>query len=43
MEIMSTIAGVNPIYMNAAAMTQDPVERLILIMTSSIAFIYPTH
>jgi hypothetical protein len=43
MEVMSTIAGVNPIYMNAAAMSKDPVERLIYIMTSSIAFIYPTH
>jgi len=27
LEIMATIAGVNPYYMNAAALSQDPIER----------------
>ena len=43
LEVMGTIAGVNPLYMNAAAMTIDPIERFKLIMASSIACIYPTH
>jgi len=43
LEIMATIAGVNPVFVSAAAMTNDPIERLILVMASSLAFIYPTH
>ena len=40
---MSTISGVYPTYMNAAALTTDPIERLKLVMTSSVAFLFPTH
>lgn len=43
LEAMGTIAGVYPFYMNAAALSNDPVERMKLVMTSSIAFLYPTH
>ena len=43
LETMATIAGVYPIYMNHAAQTNDPVERMKLVMTTSIAFLYPTH
>ena len=43
LEVMATIAGVNPVFVSAAAMTNDPIERLILVMASSLAFIYPTH
>lgn len=43
LEIMATIAGVNPLYMNAAALSNDPIERFKLIMCSTVAFIYPTH
>jgi hypothetical protein len=43
LEVMATIAGVNPVFLNAAAMTSDPIERLVLTMVSSLAFIYPTH
>lgn len=32
LECMSTISGVNPFYMNAAAMATDPVERMKLVM-----------
>ena len=40
---VGSIATVFPYYLNAAAVTTDPVERLKLVMVSSIAFIYPTH
>lgn len=43
LEVMATIAGVNPLYMNAAALSADPVERLKFIMCSTVAFIFPTH
>jgi hypothetical protein len=43
LEAMSTITGVYPTYMNAAALTTDPIERMKLVMASSIAFLYPTH
>lgn len=43
LEVMATISGVNPFYLNAAALTRDPIERLIFLVTSTIAFIYPTH
>ena len=43
LELMATIAGVNAIYMNAAAQTLDPIERLKLVMCSSVAFVHPTH
>jgi hypothetical protein len=29
--------------MNAAALSKDPVERMKLMMTSSLAWIYCTH
>jgi hypothetical protein len=43
LEVIATIAGVNPVYINAAALSKDPVERMKLVMTSSVAFLYPTH
>ena len=43
LEVIATIQQVNPVFINAAALIQDPIERMKLVMTSSIAFIYPTH
>lgn len=43
LEVIATIVGVHPVFINAAALTSDPIERLILVMTASIALIYPTH
>ena len=43
LEVMATIAGVNPIFITAAALSNDPIERLILVIAASIALIYPTH
>ena len=34
---------VNPVYLNAAAMTNDPVERMKLIVAATVAYIFPTH
>lgn len=43
LETTATISGVHPFYLNAAALQSDPLERLKLLMTSTIAFLYPTH
>lgn len=43
LEIMATIVGVHSFYMNAAAYTKDPVERMKYIMACSVAYIFPTH
>ena len=43
LEVMATIAGVNPTFINAAAQTSDPIDRLLMVVASTVAFIYPTH
>jgi hypothetical protein len=43
LESIGEVAGINPIYINAAALSQDPIERIILAITSSLAYFYPTH
>ena len=43
LELVATIVGVHPIFINAAAFTNDPIERLKLVITSTVSFIYPTH
>lgn len=43
LEIMATIVGVHSFYMNAAAMSKDPLERMKLVMACSVAYIFPTH
>lgn len=43
LEIIATIAGVNPLYLNKAALINDPIERMKLVMCSSIAMLFPTH
>jgi hypothetical protein len=43
LELLGVTSCVNPLYMNAAALTSDPIERMIYIMTSSIAWLHPTH
>jgi hypothetical protein len=43
LETTATVSGVHPLYLNAAALTNDPVERMKLVMTATIAFLYPTH
>jgi hypothetical protein len=34
---------VNPVFLNAAALTKDPIERMKLVISASLAWIYPTH
>ena len=43
LESIGELAGVNPLFVNAAALSKDPIERMILAMTASIAYFYPTH
>ncbi len=43
LELVATIVGVYPLYLNAAALSDDPIHRLINVMVSSIAFLQPTH
>jgi hypothetical protein len=43
LELIALIGGVHPIFLNAAAMTDDPIERLKLVMCASVALVYPTH
>jgi hypothetical protein len=43
LEVFATIAGLNPIFINAAALATNPVERLNLVIASTVALIFPTH
>ena len=43
MQVYASVAGPMARYFNAAAMSNDPIERMKLIMTASIAFLMPTH
>lgn len=43
LESIGELAGVNPILINAAALSKDPIERMIMAMTASIAYFFPTH
>jgi hypothetical protein len=42
-EIVASIGCIAPIYLNAAALAKDPVERMKYVMIASIAFIWPSH
>jgi len=44
--ILQLLAGCNlhaPLYLNAAALINDPVERMKFVIANSISYIYPTH
>lgn len=43
LQIYSRVIGPMAHYFNAAAMTDDPVLRMKLVMTGSIAFMYHCH
>jgi hypothetical protein len=43
LELVGLISGVYPLYMNAAALSNDPVQRLINVMAASVAFLIPAH
>jgi len=40
---VGSIGCVFPYYLNAAALKDDPVERMKIVMVSTIAFLFPTH
>ena len=37
LQAMAGMARVNPYYMNAAALTDDPLERMKLLLTAALA------
>ena len=41
--MIATMSLHSPTYMSAAAMATDPVERMKLVMTTSLSFLYGTH
>lgn len=43
LESIGALQGVNPIFINAAALSRDPIERMIFVMTAAISYFYPTH
>lgn len=43
LESIGELSGVNPLYINAAALSQDPVERVMMAMCAAISYFYPTH
>lgn len=43
LELTALIASVYPLYMNAAALTSDPIKRLSYVMVSSVAFALKSH
>ena len=42
-ELVASIGCVGPAYLNAAALSKDPIERMKYVMVASVAFIGPTH
>jgi hypothetical protein len=42
-EVVASVACVGPIFLNAAALAKDPVERMKYAMVASIAFIGSCH
>lgn len=43
LQATSLIAKASSFYLTRAANTDDPVERMKLVITSTIAFLYPSH
>ena len=43
LEIISTGGIYTPVYLSAAALSNDPVERMKFVMVNSLAFVYHTH
>jgi hypothetical protein len=41
--LIATMGKHSPIYMNAAAQTRDPVERMKFVMVTSLSFVQPSH
>jgi hypothetical protein len=41
--MVATMSIHSPLYMTAACFTKDPVERMRLVMTTSLSFLYSTH
>jgi hypothetical protein len=33
----------SPVFLNAAALTENPLERMKFVMCNTLSYIYPTH
>lgn len=42
-ELVASIGCVGPAYLNASALTKDPIERMKYVMVASVAFIGNLH
>ena len=43
LESIASVACVFPTFLNAAALTDNPIERMKYVMCASIALLHPTH
>lgn len=43
LSLLSQCSIHTPIYLTRAALINNPLERMKLVMTQSLSFIYPTH
>ena len=43
LQLVATCSLHAPVYLNAAALHSDPVERMKFVIANSISYIYPTH
>mmetsp|Transcript_34187 Transcript_34187/g.42274 ORF Transcript_34187/g.42274 Transcript_34187/m.42274 type:complete len:109 (-) Transcript_34187:919-1245(-) len=43
LQAMSTMGNVSSYYYTLAALTEDPIERMKMVVTASIAYLEPTH
>lgn len=43
LQIVASICCVNPVYLNAAALAPDLIERMKFVICGAVAWIYPSH
>jgi hypothetical protein len=41
--LIATMSKHSPIYMTAAALARDPIERMKFVMVTSLSFVQPCH
>ena len=41
--VIATLSIHSPVYLTAAALTNDPVERMKLVVTNALSYYYPCH
>lgn len=43
LQLLATCSLHAPLYLTAAALSKDPVQRMKFVMTNSLSYVYPTH